>query len=114
MLRMRRGNAIFSSMLLLLFASQVQAQRSRATLVGTVKDTTGAAVPSAKVTLRNLATGALWKRTSDGSGNYAIADLEVGHYSLSVSLERFKTVTVPDIELQVGQTARIDPVMQVG
>ncbi len=114
MLRMRRGNAILSAMLLLLFASQVQAQRSQATLVGTVKDTSGAAVPSAKVTLRNPDTGAVLIRTTDHSGNYTITGLQVGHYSLTVTLVRFKTVTIPDIELQVGQSARIDPVMEVG
>src|SRR5260370_486184 len=100
MLKMRRGNTIFSAMLLLLFASEVQAQRSQATLVGTVKDTSGAAVPSAKVTLRNLDTGAVLKRTTDDSGNYTITGLQVGHYSLTVSIVRFKTVTIPDIELQ--------------
>ena len=111
---MHRASVIFSAMLLLMFASEGQAQLSRATLVGTVKDTTGAAVPSAKVTLRNAATGAVLTRTTDTSGNYTMTDLEVGHYSLTVTLDKFKTVTIPDIELQVAQTARIDPVMEVG
>ena len=103
---MRLASVFLSAMLLLLFASEVHAQRSQATLVGTVKDASGAAVPSAKVTLKSLDTGAVLNRTTDESGNYTISGLQVGHYSLTVSMARFKTVTIPDIELQVGQSRR--------
>lgn len=99
---------------LFVFNLHLHAQLSRATLTGTVKDTTGAAIPGASVTLKDIATGAVVTRTTDADGNYTITDQEVGHYSLTVSLARFKTVTIPNIELQVGENARIDPVMEVG
>ncbi|MGH9470797.1 MAG: carboxypeptidase regulatory-like domain-containing protein, partial [Terriglobia bacterium] len=46
--------------------------------------------------------------------DYTITDLDVGHYSVTVSMTGFKTTTIPDIQLQVGQSARIDAVLQVG
>src|SRR5205823_10675019 len=41
-------------------------------------------------------------------------NLAVGHYSLTVSLGGFKTTTIPDFELQVGQSARVDAILQIG
>jgi hypothetical protein len=60
--------------LLLLLALSVStpawAQFETATVVGTVKDSTGAVVPGAKVTLTNTATGVSLERTSDANGSY--------------------------------------------
>lgn len=99
---------------LFVFSVTLPAQMNLATVVGTVKDPTGAVVPNAKVTITNLGTGMERAATTDNSGYYAITNLDVGHYSLSVSVTGFKTNTIPSIELQVGQTARIDVVLQVG
>jgi hypothetical protein len=92
----------------------IKAQSNLATLVGTVKDSSGGVVPNASAAVKNLGTGLERSAKSDASGDYSISNLQVGHYSLTVTLAGFETTTIPDIELQVGQTARVDPVLQVG
>jgi hypothetical protein len=64
--------------------------------------------------VKNLGTGLERAAISDTSGEYSISNLQVGHYSLSVSVPGFETTTIPDIELQVGQSATVDAVLQVG
>ncbi len=102
--------------LLFLFLCSVTllAQLNLATLVGTVKDTSGAVVPNATVTLKNLGTGAVRILKTDSSGDYTIPNLDVAHYSLTVTVQGFKTTTIPDFQLEIGQSAKIDPVLQVG
>jgi hypothetical protein len=99
---------------LLVFSAPLLGQRNLATLVGTVKDTSGAVVPGATVTAKNRGTEAVRTMVTDPSGEYAFTDLDVGHYSLSATMTGFKTTMIPDIELQTGQSARIDINMQIG
>jgi Carboxypeptidase regulatory-like domain len=99
---------------LFLFVTTLQAQLSAPTLVGTIKDASGAVVPNATVTVRNLQTGVQRSVKSGSSGGYAVTNLQVGHYSLAVSHGGFKTTRIPDIQLQVGQSARVDAVLEVG
>src|SRR5437879_1588703 len=91
------------------FGPTLRAQSNLATLVGTVKDASGGVVPNAAVAVKNLGTGLERSAKSDASGDYSVPNLQVGHYSLTVTLTGFETTTIPDIELQVGQTARVDP-----
>lgn len=106
-----RAAAIIS---LFFFAIILQAQLSTSTLVGTIKDTSGAVVPGAAVTVKNLQTGLERSVTSGSSGDYTVTNLQIGHYSVTVSHAGFRTARVSDIQLQVGQTARADAVLQVG
>jgi hypothetical protein len=99
---------------LFLFTQSLLAQRNLASLVGTVKDSSGAVVPHATVTAKNLGTDAVRTMNSDASGDYALPDLDVGHYSVTGSMTGFKTTMIKDIELQTGQRARIDIVLELG
>lgn len=100
--------------LLLLLASLLPAQVNLATVVGTVKDASGAVIPKAKVAIRNEGTGIERATSTSASGYYTITNLPVGDYSLTVSMAGFKKTTISGIVLQVGQTARMDAVLQVG
>jgi carboxypeptidase family protein len=112
---MPRGTAIGVLLIsMLVFGAPLSAQLNLATVLGTIKDTSGAVVPNAAVVVKNLGTGLERSVTTDAGGDYTIPSLAIGHYSLSVSLTGFKTTTIPDFELQVGQSARIDAVLQVG
>lgn len=91
-----------------------QAQVTTATLLGTVQDSSGASVPGARVTVRNLDTGLERSATADATGNFTVPNLQVGHYSLTASFKGFQTTTIPDIELEVAQMATVNPVLQVG
>jgi Carboxypeptidase regulatory-like domain len=99
---------------LFLFTGTLEAQRNLATLVGTVKDSSGAVVPNATVTAKNLGTAAVRTQSTGASGDYTFTDLDVGHYSLTGSMTGFKTTLIPDIVLQTGQSARIDIVLELG
>lgn len=94
--------------------SAIQAQVNTATLLGTVQDSSGASVPGATVTVKNLDTGLERSVTAEATGNFTVANLPVGHYSLTASFKGFQTTTIPDIELQVAQMATVNPVLQVG
>ena len=89
--------------LLLSLAASLNAQISTATLVGTVKDATGAVVAGAKVDVRNVDTGIVRSTSTDGGGEYALTNLPAARYNLGVSMAGFKTFTATNIELQVAQ-----------
>ncbi len=99
---------------LFIFCAPLEAQIDTATLLGTVRDSSGAVIPGATVTAKNLGTGIVRSVTTDPWGDYTLSDLQVGRYSLVVSFKGFKTVTIPDIELQVAQQAQMHVMLPVG
>ncbi len=90
------------------------AQSVSGTILGTVQDETGAAIPNATVSVRNLGTGLQQTTTSDSTGAYALSNLPVGHYSVRITSGGFSPVEISDTELQVAQRATINPVLHVG
>lgn len=94
--------------------STLLAQSFTGDISGTVQDATGALVPGAKVTLTQTTTAATLNSTADEAGGYLFAQLQPGHYRLTVSKEGFKTKTVSDIELLVGQRSRVDVALELG
>src|SRR6202008_5067047 len=85
-----------------------------ADVVGTVTDSSGAVLPNAKVTVENLATHVAHTAETTSSGEYDVPFLLPGHYSVRVELTSFKTFSVADITLQVGDRARVDAQLQIG
>ena len=98
----------------LLIAPPSQAQIPTGTILGGVKDTTGAGVPGATVTATNKGTQYARSVTTDGTGQYALRLLPVGGYTLVVSMPGFKNYSQTGITLEVGRNARVDPVIEVG
>jgi len=96
----------------LLFAANALAQE--ATIVGTVTDPSGAAVPKAKVTLTNSDTGVSKELTTNDSGQYTAVDIHIGRYTVRVEMSGFKTAERKDLMLQVGDRARVDFQLVVG
>jgi hypothetical protein len=108
----------FLAFLLLLLAMpafrSLNAQSTAGTIVGTVSDDSGAVVPGAVITVMDLGTGQEHVGKSDSSGAYTVPNLQVGHYSITVTRDGFAPVKIVDIELQVAQRATINPVLHVG
>src|SRR5437867_100562 len=78
------------------------AQTTTGSIVGTVTDSSGAAVPSASVTVTNEGTGIVVLRmTTDTSGNYVATALPPGRYAVSVEATGFKKSVSPGINLSV-------------
>src|ERR1700746_817766 len=100
--------------MLLLSATQGKAQTTTADVVGTVTDPSGAVLSGAKVTVENLATHGTHTTQTTSSGDYDVPFLLPGHYSVRVEIANFKTFSVADLTLQVGDRARVDAQLQVG
>lgn len=85
-----------------------------ASIVGTVTDPSGAAVPSAKVTVTNTETGITRSTTTNTTGSYAARELTVGQYLVRVESPGFKSHERTGITLNVNDTLRADATLQVG
>ncbi|ADW70819.1 TonB-dependent receptor [Granulicella tundricola] len=98
----------------LLATPSLLAQSNTGTILGTVQDDSGAVVPDATVTIKSLGTGETRTVKSSANGEYTFPNLQIGHYSVTVTHEGFASVQIADTELQVAQKATINPVIHVG
>ena len=85
-----------------------------ASIAGTVRDTSGAAIPGATVTVKNSETGATRVLTSDAAGRYAAPSVPIGTYSITASREGFTSQTQTGLRVVIGQSAEIDLSLSVG
>jgi hypothetical protein len=85
-----------------------------ATILGTVTDPSGAAVPNATITLTNLDTGVERTLPSNGEGQYVAPDLHIGRYTVRANATGFKVAEQKNVTLAVGDRSRIDFKLQVG
>src|SRR5438445_290030 len=92
----------------------VHAQGFSAAITGAVKDTSGAAVPGAMVTVKHLETGLTRAVEADATGNYAIPSLPVGEYELTAEKMGFQREVRRGINLLVAQEAVVNLTLQVG
>ncbi|MFN7993465.1 MAG: TonB-dependent receptor [Bryobacteraceae bacterium] len=83
-------------------------------LVGTVTDPSGAVVASVTITVQNVNTNVERRVTTDEGGRYSISPLAIGRYRLTAEAAGFRSVTVSDISLTIGQKGVVDVVMQIG
>src|SRR5437899_6641825 len=86
----RLSMAVLLGAILLGFSAQAMGQAVNATLLGTVTDSSGAAVAGAKVTATEMKTGVSRNTTTNDSGNYAFADLAPGQYEVGSEKQGFK------------------------
>ncbi len=92
----------------------LDAQNPTASVVGTVKDPSGATIAGAKIDVRNTDTNDVREVTSDPKGEYAVTNLVPGRYDVAVIKEGFQSARRTGIELQMEQAARLEFLLQVG
>ena len=111
-----RQTAFALAWLLLSFplSPQLLAQSTFGSIVGTVKDSSGALIPGATVSLTNTGTGAERTLTSDQHGDYSFVNLNPGKYQVSVSASGFEKTDFSDLDLQSRETKRVDATLQLG
>ena len=90
------------------------AQFETASVVGTVRDNSGAVVNEATVTLTNTATGVSQTRTTDASGGYEFVNVRVGTYLLTAEKQGFAVAVADNVQVAVGARQRVDLSLQVG
>lgn len=100
--------------LLLAFSHAAFGQAVSATLLGTVTDSTGAAIPGVTITITVPATGATFTTQTNSSGNYTFPDLTPGTYTVQGEAKGFKKALHSNVDVQVNSTTRIDLGLQTG
>jgi outer membrane receptor protein involved in Fe transport len=83
-------------------------------LVGTVTDPSGAVVAGATIAAQNVGTNVERRTTTDERGRYSISPLAIGRYTLAAEASGFRTVTISDIYLTIGQKGVVDVTMELG
>jgi hypothetical protein len=109
-LRVRRRLGVTLALATLFLASTrtVAAQAITGTIVGTVRDVSGAVVANAAVTATNIATGIASSTIAGPEGNYTLPTLAPGTYRITAEYKGFAKAVVQDIAVRVEQTTRVD------
>ena len=95
-------------------AALVFAQGERGSLDGTVTDTSGAAIPGAKVKAVHVETNVESTSTTTDAGIYRMPYLPLGTYRITASKEGFRTAIANNVTLRVAQTLSVDLKLEVG
>ncbi|HLJ15738.1 MAG TPA: carboxypeptidase regulatory-like domain-containing protein [Bryobacteraceae bacterium] len=104
-----------SGLLLALALSAIaMAQTTTGSLVGIVRDNTGAVVPDVEVTAQNAGTSFTRSAMSDETGSYLITNLPVGEYTVTARKQGFAKFVQNGVTLVVGQNARVDVALSLG
>ena len=110
----RRSGIHGTALFLFLLATALFTFGQEATIVGTVADPSGAAVPGVKVTLTNTDTGITTVVNTSGDGQYVAPELHIGHYNARAEAKGFKIGELKGITLNVGDRMRVDFKLEVG
>jgi len=99
---------------MIVVSANASAQTFRGTILGTVIDPSGAAIPGAQVVVKNQGTGTTRTTTSGDAGTYQVPELPVGQYSVTVTKEGFESVTLGDVDVTVASERRVDVTLKPG
>ncbi len=107
-------NRLLSLCIFCLFASICFAQFETATVLGTVKDPTGAVITGAKVTLENVKTGVTTVAQSNDAGNFDFVTVAPGTYRVRAEASGFKITATEEFTVTVSARQRVDVNLAVG
>jgi outer membrane receptor protein involved in Fe transport len=100
--------------LLFLFAISAKAQTFRGTILGTVTDSTGLPVTGATVAVKNKDTGLERTTQTSEDGSYAVTELPIGTYAVTISQNGFQTSVTSDVVVNVAGERRVDVTLKPG
>jgi len=100
--------------MLFLLGTSAAAQTFRGSILGTVTDSSGAAIAGAAVAVKNANTGLSRTVTTSEDGTYSVPELPIGTYSVSVEKSGFKQGVVTGIQVEVSSERRADVTLQPG
>lgn len=99
---------------LTLFTAPALAQVAGATLSGLITDSSGAGIPNATVSIKNVGTGEVREVTTNGDGFYSAPNLLPGNYDVTVKAQGFSTTVQKGITLNVGAQQALNVGLQPG
>jgi len=107
--------AVYALACVLALSLPALAQEQTGSIVGIVKDTSGAVLPGVSVEAKSLATGAVVSTVvTDGTGNYRFIGLRPGKYDVTAKLQGFTPAMAQAVDLRLGQTLTVDLPLAVG
>src|SRR5271154_453625 len=110
-----RGLQLYAVILLVtIFAAPGWGQTFRGTILGTVTDSSGAAVAGATVTIKHVDTGVIRTTTSNTAGEFNMPELPIGTYTVTIEQNGFQTSVTTGVVVQVAATARVDTSLKPG
>ena len=114
--RFLREYRVVSALLVavLFLPASARAQFDAATVLGTVKDSSGSLVPGATVTLLNVSTGISATTVSDENGNYQFLNVRIGIYSVKAELQGFSIAETENVQVTVNARLRVDLTLKAG
>lgn len=92
----------------------LQAQSIQSSILGNIRDSAGAAVAGATVTLTNEGTNDERKQTTDEAGDYRFSGILAATYRVSVEFSGFKVHITKGITVNVSEIKRVDATLEVG
>lgn len=98
----------------LVSGNSLYAQTTVGRIVGTLKDPSGAVLPAATITVTNEATNVPREVATSQTGDFTVANLLPGTYSVTAKLAGFKTLVRPGVEVRLGQATTVDLAMELG
>ncbi len=110
----RRGRWLVALLLVLLTSGVASAQRTTASIRGTVTDATGAVVPGVTVTVTGQDTGFTRSTVSNDSGIYLLSEIPVGRYTVTAELSGFKGLKQTNVVLNVGDDRELNFTLAAG
>jgi hypothetical protein len=96
------------------FASFAVCQVERASIVGTLRDSTGSVVPGVIVRVTSQGTNTTATLITDAAGEYSATNLTPGRYTIEAEKKGFTRRVYRDFEVQVAQVARLDITLDIG
>jgi len=114
MRNLRSWLSLSVALIWLIVSSSAWAQKTTATLGGTVTDDSGAVLPAASVTITSLQTGATRTLKSGSMGSFTFTDLNPGVYDIRVTKEGFKRTEAKNIELHINDVMNLPLKLSVG
>ncbi len=95
-------------------SGSASAQATRGSLLGTVTDQSGAAIPGATVVITETRTNVSRDTVSNETGNYTFPNLADGVYTVKAELQGFKTVVRDNVRVTPNSSIRVDLSLTVG
>ncbi|MEO6982097.1 MAG: carboxypeptidase-like regulatory domain-containing protein, partial [Edaphobacter sp.] len=92
----------------------LRAQSTTGSVYGVVSDSTGATIPAASVTVKNVHTGISLSTTTNGSGEYTITTVNPGDYVVKATAQGFKTQTQTGVAVASNQNVHVTFALTAG
>src|ERR1700760_4883378 len=109
-----RKGFLFLAYAVILSAIATFGQNVNGTIVGTVSDSSSAAIPEASVTVTDIDTNVSHSAQTDASGYFSVPDLAPGNYKVSVQKDGFSTSIHTGLTLFADRTVRADTILSPG